>query len=140
MITHMTQKIVELVFKLWLTITETSQVRLSTNFYFINSSLNQLLERYNLNLLSYSQNQQRHQSKIQQNNQAKSQLEALRKKNIIKVSIINNRAFWVKNNKFWTSNIIDGYIDNAHAEEIDAYSLSNKEFYMLLEILDELNS
>lgn len=140
MITLMIQKIVESTFKLWLTIIETSQVRLSTNFYYISSSLNQLLERYNLNLSNYSKNLPNQQSQKQENSQAGSQLDTVRKKNIVKVAIVNNRAFWVQNNKFWTSNIVDGYIDDVGAKEIDAHSLSNKELYMLLEILDELNS
>ena len=79
-------------------------------------------------------------SQQEESNLPTSQIEKVRKKNIVKVAIVHNRAFWVKDNKFWTSNIIDGYIDDVGAEEIDAHSLSNKELYMLLEILDELNS
>lgn len=76
----------------------------------------------------------------QSDNHPQSQIDKVRKQNIVRVAIVNNRAFWVKNNKFWTSRIVDGYIDDVHAEEIDAYSLSKKELDLLLEILDELSS
>jgi hypothetical protein len=69
-----------------------------------------------------------------------SQLDRLRKRNIIKVAIIDNRAFWVHDNKFYTSNIVDGRIDDEHAEEINAYSLSDNEMNLLLEVLDNLNT
>lgn len=86
-----------------------------------------------------SKNQEDLQSQ-KQSSISTSQIDQVRKKNIVKVAIVNNRAFWVKNNKFWTSRIIDGYIDDVNAEEIDAHSLSKKELLMLLEILDELSS
>ncbi len=140
MITNTLMKIMASTFRLWLTIIETSQVRLSTNFYYISSKLNQLLEHYNPKLSNYNKNQERQENQNPQSNETDSQLFNIRKKNIIKVCIINNRAFWIQNNKFWTSKIVDGYIDNRDAEEIDAHSLSNKEVSMMLDILDELNS
>lgn len=133
----MLQVAMRLTFRLWLTITETSPARLSTSFYYINSSLNQILESYNHSLPSYNQDREKSESK---GNEFSSQLEAVRKRNIVKVAIVHNRAFWVRDNKFWTSRVVDGYIDDVGAEEIDAYSLSKKEFSMLLDILDGLNS
>lgn len=76
----------------------------------------------------------------QQNHQPKSQIDKIRKQNTVSVAIVEDRAFWVKNNKFYTSNIVDGYIDDVNASEIDAHSLSDNEINLLLEILDELNS
>lgn len=138
MITHILQRIIVSIFRLWLITIETSQIRLSMNFYSINLELNQLLDRCNLKSLNLSKNQQNQESKVQKNRDT--QLDLVRKNNIVKVAIVDNRAFWVRDNKFWTSKIVDGYIDDVSAEEIDAHNLSNKELYMLLEILDELNS
>jgi hypothetical protein len=67
-----------------------------------------------------------------------SQLEQIRKKNIIKVAIIGSKAYWVHDNTFFESSIVDGYIDNEGAKPIDAHTLSTKEFEKLLKVLDNL--
>jgi hypothetical protein len=67
-----------------------------------------------------------------------SQLDQIRKKNVIKVAIIGDKAYWVHNNTFYESDIVDGYIDNSAAKPIDAHSLSKKEFNKLLSVLDNI--
>jgi hypothetical protein len=67
-----------------------------------------------------------------------SQLDKQRKKNIIRVAIIGKKAYWVHNNIFYESEIVDGYIDNEGAKPVDAHSLSEKEFDKLLSVLDNI--
>jgi len=73
-------------------------------------------------------------------NKTLTQLQKLRKDNVIKVAIFEDKAYWVHNNIFYVSNIIDGDIDNGGAKPIDAHKLSKKEMDFLLEVLDNLNS
>lgn len=68
-----------------------------------------------------------------------SQLERVRKNNVIRVAIIEDKAYWVHDNVFYETNVVDGYIDNENAKPINAYSLSEKEFVKLLMILDNIS-
>lgn len=68
-----------------------------------------------------------------------SQLERIRKNNVIRVAIIEDKAYWVHDNVFYETDIIDGYIDNENARPINAYKLSEKEFIKLLSILDNIS-
>ena len=126
-------RIISIAYRLWQSIIWKSQLNLSKILYYISSNLTHSLNHYSNKSENLHQNQE-------ESNLPTSQIEKVRKKNIVKVAIVHNRAFWVKDNKFWTSKIVDGYIDDVHAEEIDAHSLSKKELDMLLEILDELSS
>jgi hypothetical protein len=67
-----------------------------------------------------------------------SQLDKIRKKNVVKVAIIGDKAYWVHNNTFYQSNVVDGYIDNSAAIPIDAHNLSKKELDKLLKVLDNI--
>ena len=69
----------------------------------------------------------------------KSQLEKIRKKNIIRVAIIDEKAYWVHNNTFYQADIIDGFINNDEAKAIDAHTLSQDELSALMEILDTIS-
>lgn len=132
MIMKMISKMATLVFKLWLTIIETSPVKLSMSFCFIKSKLIQSSNHYNNN----------YQKQLLQNQSSGSltQTELIRKKNRINVAIINDRAYWVHNNVFYTSEIIDGVIDGENAVGVDAYSLSPSEVSLLMNVLDAISS
>lgn len=67
-----------------------------------------------------------------------SQLDKLRKKNVIKVAIIGDKAYWVHQNIFYESDVIDGYINNETARPVNAHGLSKKEFDKLLKVLDNI--
>jgi hypothetical protein len=71
-------------------------------------------------------------------NSPKSQLDRIRKKNIIRVAIIQKKAYWVHQNVFYVADVIDGEIDNDAAKPIDAHTLSQKQLDKLLSILDSL--
>lgn len=70
----------------------------------------------------------------------KSQLEKIRKKNTVRVAIIGKRAYWVHENIFYETDIVDGYINNENAKAIDAHDLSEKELSRLLRILDRISN
>ena len=68
-----------------------------------------------------------------------SQLDKIRKKNTIKVAITDDKAYWVYDNTFYESDVVDGHIDNENARPVDAHNLSSKELTDLLIILDGIN-
>lgn len=68
-----------------------------------------------------------------------SQLDKIRKKNTIKVAIADDKAYWVYNNTFYESDVVDGHIDNQNARPVDAHKLSSEELTDLLTILDGIN-
>lgn len=72
------------------------------------------------------------------NEQKSSQLETLRKKNTIRVAVIGSKAYWVHDNTFYESDIVDGEIDNMRARPIDAHSLTTKQVHLLLSVLDRI--
>ena len=67
------------------------------------------------------------------------QLEKIRKKHIVKVAIVKDDVYWVHENVFYKSKIVDGYIDDVNAKPIDAHSLKPSELSHLLDILDGLS-
>lgn len=69
-----------------------------------------------------------------------SQLERIRDKNTVRVAIVGDKAYWVHDNTFYESDIIDGSIDNSAARAIDAHKLSTKQLVKLLEILDQIKN
>lgn len=68
-----------------------------------------------------------------------SQLEQFRKKNTIKVAIIGEKAYWVHDNTFYETSVVDGEINNSDATPINADNLSTKEVRMLMDILDSIS-
>lgn len=71
-------------------------------------------------------------------NVPRSQLDRIRKKNIIRVAIVEKKAYWVHQNVFYVADVVNGFIDNDAAKAIDAQALSKKELDKLLYILDSL--
>lgn len=69
-----------------------------------------------------------------------SQMQKILKKDIIKVAIYRNKAYWVLNNVIYKAEIDeDGNIMNDKAEEVDVFKLSEREVNNLLVILDSMN-
>jgi hypothetical protein len=137
-------KTTRILYKLWLSIIATNVCNLSLILFNTRLRLKKLLKTYNNHL------QQTTNPKLQSKltvadipaefglNKTDSQLEKVRKKNIVKVAIVGDVAYWVHNNTFYRSNIINGYIDNEGAIPIDAHSLSKKELDNLLKVLDNI--
>lgn len=71
-------------------------------------------------------------------NSPKSQLDRIRRKNIIRVAIVEKKAYWVHENVFYEAEIVNGQINNENAKPINALSLTQKELNKLLMILDSM--
>ena len=70
-----------------------------------------------------------------------SQMDRQLSKDIIKVAIYKDTAYWVLNNVIYRAKIDEfGNIDHEYAEEIDVFKLSEKEVNNLLTILDSISS
>lgn len=69
----------------------------------------------------------------------KSQIQQLIDKQSVNVAIVNDKAYWVYDNTFYSANInVDGQIDTDNALPVDVFSASKKEAVNLLKILDSL--
>lgn len=67
-----------------------------------------------------------------------SQLHRLRKRNAMTVAIVEDKAYWVHDNVFYETDVVDGEIVRENAKQVDAFSLSSKQFSHLLDILDNI--
>ena len=67
-----------------------------------------------------------------------SQLHRLRKRNAMTVAIVEDKAYWVHDNVFYETDVVDGEIVRENAKQVDAFSLSSKQFSNLLDILDNI--
>jgi hypothetical protein len=72
-------------------------------------------------------------------NKGKSQMKNLIDKDSVNVAIVNDKAYWVHNNTFYTAVIMEnGEIDADNATPVDVFTASKKEAKNLLKILDSL--
>lgn len=72
-------------------------------------------------------------------NKKKSQMEQIIDRQSVSVAVVNNKAYWVFDNTFYSANIkTDGEIDTDNALPVDVFSVSKKEAVNLLKILDSL--
>jgi hypothetical protein len=59
-------------------------------------------------------------------------------KNMLKVVIEKNKAYWILDNVFYTANAINGRIDEDTSKPLDIENMSTKELDNMLSILDDL--
>ncbi len=58
----------------------------------------------------------------------------------VNIAIMNNKAYWIRNNTVFSSKLDEeGNVDIANAEKVDVFSLSEKEMKTLMSIIDSLN-
>ena len=55
------------------------------------------------------------------------------------IIVIDNRAYWVSDSVFYTSNIVDGKPNISDAAPVDIYNMPKKELDKMLFILDNLS-
>jgi hypothetical protein len=79
-------------------------------------------------------------SKIPQKENQLTQMEKVQRQNVIRVAIVDEKAYFVHENTFYTAKLVDGEVDRASASPINAYDMSKKEMNMLLSILDNMYS
>jgi hypothetical protein len=126
----------KILYKLCLIITGTSAANLSMNFYFIR----QLLKN---KLLKFSQLQTVDEMLKIPQSPVISEFENQTAKFLSKIktsfAIVNDKAYWVNDNKVYESSIRpNGSIDIKNAKVIDVFSMSDKEMKSLLKIIDSL--
>jgi len=59
-------------------------------------------------------------------------------KNMLKVVIEKDKAYWILDNVFYTANAINGRVDENTAKPLDIENMSTKELDNMLSILDDL--
>lgn len=69
-----------------------------------------------------------------------SQLTKLQRKDMIKVIIMDDQAYWVSENIFYVSDAIDGRPEPGTAQPIDTTTMSKKDVDKMLSILDSLQN
>ena len=126
----------KILYKLCLIITGISAVNLSMNIYFIRQLLKKEFQKFS-QLQTVDE-----MMKIPQSpaiNQYDGQLQEYLSKIRTNFAIVNDKAYWVKNNNVYESVVrSDGTIDIKNAKAIDVFSLSEKEMKSLLKIIDSL--
>lgn len=58
---------------------------------------------------------------------------------MVKIIVIDNKAYWVKNNIFYTADTVNGKIVGETAKPIDTAEMSKKDVDKMLFILDNLD-
>jgi hypothetical protein len=134
-------------YKAWLSIVSINIINLSMILFSIKSKLSPSLEAFRQESSDLMSTQRQNMGiepsiydleAVFNNNVPKNQLEKIREKNIIRVAIVEKKAYWVHDNIFYQADVVNGYIDNNDAVPIDAHSLSQKELIKLLTILDSI--
>lgn len=117
-------------YKVWLSITATNIVSLTMVFRLMRQQFKDIKDSLDF------QNEEMFDDDMQP--YYSSQLEKLRRENTIRIAIVDDKAYWVHNNTFYETEIINGKINNDGARPIDAHKLSSKQLNNLLEILDNI--
>ena len=137
-----------ILYRAWLSIILTNVINLSMIIFSIKLKLNSSIEnlKEESRKLMSTQNQNMgiepkiHDLEAVFNDRSpKSQLDRIRKKNIIRVAIVEKKAYWVHDNVFYEAEVIDGEINNNDAKPIDATNLSQSQIKKLMDILDRIS-
>jgi len=59
-------------------------------------------------------------------------------KNMVKVVMVEDKAYWVMDNVFYVAKTVNGRIDPATTEPLDIINMPEKELKVMLDILDSL--
>jgi hypothetical protein len=68
----------------------------------------------------------------------KTQMDKMLEKNSVNVMIIEDQAYWVVKNVFYTANFVNGDVDQESTHPIDTSSLSKSDMEKMFFILDKL--
>ena len=75
---------------------------------------------------------------VVEDKQQESQLQKHLNKNAIKVMTVDDKAYWIANNIFYTSDVINDLPDFNNATPVDTINMSQKELDKMMFILDNL--
>jgi hypothetical protein len=60
-------------------------------------------------------------------------------KNIyMRIIIVKNKAYWIKDNMFYVANVVDGEVEKQSAQEVDTMSMSKVELEEIMFIVEKL--
>jgi TATA-binding protein-associated factor Taf7 len=60
--------------------------------------------------------------------------------NTIKVILVEDQAYWVHNNMFYTADLIEGFVDAETTKAVDTNNMSKRDIDKMLFILDSLKN
>lgn len=66
------------------------------------------------------------------------QSRAYEEKSSVKVIIMYDQAFWIRDNVFYTANMKDGYVDKETTRRVDTMGMDKVELNKMLFIMDQL--
>jgi hypothetical protein len=72
------------------------------------------------------------------NNQINSQSRNYVSEKMIRIIAIDDYAYWVKDNKFFSASLLDGKIDHSTTQEVNTINMSQSDVDKMLFILDRL--
>jgi len=61
-------------------------------------------------------------------------------KSTVKVMLVEDQAYWVHNNMFYTADLIEGFVDPETAKAVDTNNMSKRDIDKMLFILDSLKN
>ena len=56
----------------------------------------------------------------------------------IRVVVVDGKAYWIKENTFYTADVVDGTVDKESTKEVDTMSMSDVELKKMLVIVETL--
>lgn len=56
----------------------------------------------------------------------------------MKIMVVNNKAYWIKDNRFIVADIVDGEVNKEGAKEVDTMSMNKVELDEMLFIIEKL--
>lgn len=125
-------RLILIFYRLWLSITVTNAINLSMILF---------STKYNHKEPLMNSPQETMSNDVNQDGQKRlTQLEKIIQKNTVKVAIVGDKAYWVQENTFYESSVVNGSIDPETTRAVDAHKLSKKQLSNLLEILDEISN
>lgn len=75
-----------------------------------------------------------------QQKKKESQMDRVINETRVNIAIMNNKAYWIRNNTVFSSKLDEeGNVDISNAERVDVFSLSEKEMKTIISIIDSLN-
>ena len=60
------------------------------------------------------------------------------KQTYMRIMVVNNKAYWIKDNIFYVANVVDGNVDKANATAVDTMAMSKVELDEMLFIVEKL--
>lgn len=60
------------------------------------------------------------------------------KRTYMKIMVVKNKAYWIKNNKFYVADVVSGQVNQESAKEVDTMSMDKVQLDEMLFIVEKL--